>query len=103
MFDCYRYNIGSAPDLKEKFLAEKDFKALLKYYDNYNVLTEEGKRKQQLDVLTEITSNTRVVSIKRDKLPKDISQVQKGAIEEGELRGQYTAIGKEAKEEDTKV
>ena len=96
-------DIGSAPDPKEKFPAEKDFKALLKYYDNYNVLTEEGKRKWQLDVLAEITSNARVASIKRDKLPKDISQAQKGAIEEGELRGQYAAMGEEAKEEDTKV
>jgi hypothetical protein len=91
-------DIGSAPDPREKFPAQKDFEALLEYYDNFDVTSEEGRRKWQLEVLGEITSNARVASVKLDKLSKSISIAQKRAIEEGELLGQYAAMGEEAKE-----
>jgi hypothetical protein len=96
-------DIGSAPNQKEKFPAQKDFEAMREYYDDCDVTTEDGKRQWQRDVLEEITSNSRAAAVKLDKLSKSITQAQKRAIEEGELYGQYAAMGDEARDEDRKV
>jgi hypothetical protein len=37
-------DIGSAPNPKEKFPAPKNFEALFRYYDDYDVTTEEDRR-----------------------------------------------------------
>lgn len=79
--------IGSAPDPKEKFPAKEDFKALLEYYDNHNVVTEEGERKWQLDVPAEIISNARVASIKLDKLSTTFLKSKKEQLKKGSCAG----------------
>jgi hypothetical protein len=93
-------DIGAAPDPSKKFPRGKQHPALLKYYDNFDVTTEEGKRNWQHQILMKLTMNTQVAAVKLDKLPKSLSKDQSNAIKEAQFIGERIA---EVKEDGTTV
>jgi hypothetical protein len=88
-------DIGAAPDPRNKFPRVKQHPALLKYYDNFDVTTEEGRRNWQHQMLMKLTKNAQVAAVKLDKLPKSLSKEQSSAIEEAQFTGERMAQEKE--------
>lgn len=83
------HDIRSRPDPKTKFPRPEDHAALLKYYDGYNVTTEEGWRAWQREQLNKLTKNGQVGGIKIDKLAKKFTKDQKAAVEEAEDQSRH--------------
>lgn len=92
-------SIGSCPDPKKKFPRPEDHEALLRYYDGFDVTTEQGMRYYQRETANLITKNSTVAAVKLDKLPRTFTREQKAAIEEAQSRGQCAAMATEEESE----
>ena len=92
--------IGEAPDPKKDFKGADGHQKLLKWYDGYDVTTENGRLEWQQSVLTQITTNARSATVTIDKLPKTFTNAEKAAVNEAEALGQLIAMAKEVEEDD---